>query len=264
MFIAMWVFCRGSYPTSPSFPTRGRLPDSQNCGQCMSDNCHTCCHWTTNMLQTSAHLLCFPQVFRTSRSSQQVVWITTLSPWETSTMENEVVKDVHLMKYIYIFIYFKMEILQPNILVLLYQRVNSVDPFRLNFGNGHWLRTQLDLPGCMDTLDLANTWRKIKRVGGTQSGYIEIRFEFLGINSNGNGNSICIDSETLWKQLVPVLRSWFLVTKFYIFLAQMYLFPATSEYCGMSKRTRFKTNNCEFHMQKGVWSLIREDKYTLR
>ena len=52
-------------------------------------------------------------------------------------MENEVVKDVHLMKYIYIYIYFKMEILQPNILVLLYQRVNSVDPFRLNFGNGH-------------------------------------------------------------------------------------------------------------------------------
>lgn len=91
---------------------------------------------------------------------------------------------------IYIYNYFKMEILQPNILVLLYQRVNSVDPFRLNFGNDHWLRTQLDLPGCMHTLDLANTWWKIKRVGGTQSGYIEIRFEFLGINSNGNGNSL--------------------------------------------------------------------------
>ena len=77
-----------------------------------------------------------------------------------------------------------------NILVLVYQRVNSVDPFRLDFGNGQWLRTQLDLPGCIDTLDLANTWWKIKRVGGTQSGYLEIRFEFLGINNNGNGNSL--------------------------------------------------------------------------
>ncbi len=32
---------------------------------------------------------------------------------------------------------------------------------------------------------------------------------------------------------------------------------ATSEYCGIWIRTRFKTNNCEFHMRNGVWSFVR-------
>ena len=41
------------------------------------------------------------------------------------------------------------------------------------------MRRQLDLPGCIGTLEPTNTWWKIQRVGGTHSGYLEIRFQLL-------------------------------------------------------------------------------------